>query len=153
MPPTTFQIDENTLDSALIKYLDITTKLNDYNEIENLNKHMMSANDQELIKLHTFNNQLKTKLLKAKQSYMLMDYGIHEYDMINNILGFTIVVVCLALFIVSRTSAENKKMLVWICMGIALFYLIVVLVILKQNSSRRTYAWSQWYWSPVKKNT
>lgn len=148
-----FEIDDDTLNSSRIKYLDITTKLNDYNEIESLNKHMMSANTQELGKLRTFNNQLKTKLLKAKQSYMLMDYGIHEYEMINNILGFTIIVVCLALFIVSRVSKENKKMLVWICMGIALFYLIVVLVVLKHNSSRRTYAWSQWYWSPVKKNT
>lgn len=149
----TYQIDDTNLNSARIKYLDITTKLNDYNEIENLNKHMNSANDQELSKLRTFNNQLKTKLLKAKQAYMLMDYGIHEYDMINNILGFTIIMICLALFIVSRTAKENKKMLVWICMGLALFYLIVVLVVLKSNSSRRTYAWSQWYWSPMKKNT
>lgn len=149
----TYQIDDTNLNSARIKYLDITTKLNDYNEIENLNKHMNSANDQELNKLRSFNNQLKTKLLKAKQSYMLMDYGIHEYNMINNILGFTIIMVCLALFIVSRTAKENKKILVWICMGLALFYLMVVLVVLKSNSSRRTYAWSQWYWSPMKKNT
>lgn len=149
----TFQIDDTNLNSARIKYLDITTKLNDYNEIENLNKHVNSANTQELGKLRTFNNQLQTKLLKAKQNYMLMDYGIHEYDMINNILGFTIIVVSLALFVVSRTSPENKKTLVWTCLGIALFYLIIVLVILKQNSSRRTYAWSQWYWSPMKKNT
>lgn len=148
-----YEINDTDVNSARIKYLDITTKLNDYNEIENLNKHMISANDQELGKLRAFNNQLKTKLLKAKQSYMLMDYGIHEYEMINNILGFTIIMVCLALFIVSKTSKENKKMLVWICMGLALFYLVVVLVVLKQNSSRRTYAWSQWYWSPVKKNT
>lgn len=148
-----YQIEDTNLNSARIKYLDITTKLNDYNEIENLNKHMMSANTQELDKLRTFNNQLKTKLLKAKQNYMLMDYGIHEYDLINNLLGFTIIMVCLTLFIVSRTSPENKKMLVWICMGLALFYMIVVLIVLKQNSSRRTYAWSQWYWSPMKKNT
>ena len=151
MSVPSFSIQEDVLNTSQIKYLDVTHKLNDYNEIYNLNQHLLDNNSQEFERLNTFNNQLKNKLMKAKQSYMLMDYGIHEYEMYNNLLVFTIVVASIALFVVSKTPVEQKNKLIWGCGIIGVVYLIIMMVALSSKPSRRKYAWSQWYWSPVKK--
>ena len=149
MPVTnsTFEISPDNLNSSKIEFLDITTKLNDYNEINSLNDHLLTSNTQELERLQTFNNQVKTKLMKAKQSYLLTDYGIHEYRLNNNLLLFSTFMVCIAVLIV--TSIKSKTAAIWACVGLAVFYLIVIMMILSSNVKRRKYAWNQWYWDPA----
>lgn len=148
---TSFTIPSDILDNNKNQFLDITNKLNDYNEIDNLNNHLLSVNNTELSKLTTYNNQLKTKLMKMKQDYMLMDYSIYEMNMYNNIIIFTIIVMCFLFFIVAKT--ENIKLLITICTITGLFYLIVLIIMLKKSVNRRKYSWNQWYFSPViKKN-
>jgi len=137
------------LKATQIQFLDITNKLNDYNEIYNLNNHLLDTNTVELKNLSNKNDQIKTKVMKFKQQYLLTDYGIHEYTMYNNILAFTITVACFTLVIVAKTEITAYKRLIWICVAIGVFYLIVVMIILRSNINRRKYAWSQWYWSPV----
>jgi hypothetical protein len=148
---TTFNIPSDILDNNKNQFLDITNKLNDYNEIDNLNNHLLSANNSELSKLTTFNNQIKTKLMKMKQDYMLMDYSIYEMNMYSNIVIFTIIVMCFLFFIVAKI--ESRKILITICTITGIFYLIVLIIMLKKSVNRRKYSWNQWYFSPViKKN-
>ena len=149
---TQFSIAEDTLNSSKSDYLNITHKLNDYNEINNLNQHLLDSNTIELNHLTLLNNQIITKLMKMKQDYMLTDYAIQESSMYSNILAFTIIVVCLTIFFVARTSNEDKaaiNILIWICVAIGIIYLIILIIILRSNIKRRKYAWSQWYWNPV----
>jgi uncharacterized ubiquitin-like protein YukD len=143
----TFTIQD--LNSYKIQYIDTTHKLNDYNEINNLNQHLLSTNTAELSRLQTMNNQVKTKVLKMKQDYLLTDYGINEYSLYNNLLAFTVIMTCFTLFFVA--NVQDKKMLIWICVGLGLFYLVVVMLVLSSNSKRRKYAWNQWYWNPMQK--
>jgi hypothetical protein len=150
---TSFNIPSDILDNGKNQFLDITNKLNDYNEIDNLNNHLLSANNSELSKLTTYNNQLKTKLMKMKQDYMLMDYSIYEMNMYNNIIIFTIVVMCFLFFIVAKIDPDSRKLLIIICTLTGLFYLIVLIIMLTKSVNRRKYSWNQWYFSPViKKN-
>jgi len=143
-------ISETDIITNKIKYLDNTHKFNDYNEIDNLNTNLLSANTIEVQRLSLFNDQLKTKVMKYKQDYMLTDYSIHEISMYNNILAFTIIVVCFLIFCVVKTS---RKAMIWISVIVGIIYLIVIMIILKSNANRRSSSWSQWYWSPViKKN-
>lgn len=141
-------IDINTsvINKDSIQYLDITHRFNDYNEIDNLNTHLLSANNSESMKLSSMNDQLKTRAMKMKQDYMLTDYSINELAMYNNIIAFTIIVVCLLLFCVVKVG---KKAMIWISVIIGIIYLIIIMVLLKMNSTRRKYSWSQWYWKPV----
>lgn len=132
------------------KYIKDTHYFNDYNEIYNLNTHLLDANTLEQQKLYRVNEQIKTKLMKMKQDYMLTDHSIHELSMYSNILAFTILAVCVLLTFVSKATAESKNTLIMICAIIGILYLIIVIVILKSNSNRRSYSWGQWYWSPMK---
>jgi len=143
-------ISESDIITNTIQYLDNTHKFNDYNEIDNLNTNLLSTNNIEVQRLTVFNDQLKTKVMKYKQNYMLTDYAIHEISMYNNILAFTIIVVCLLIFCVVKVS---RTTMIWISVIVGIIYLIVIMIILKSNANRRSSSWSQWYWSPViKKN-
>lgn len=147
-----------TFDSAsfvnkVTEYLDTTHKLNDYNEIWNLNQHLSDVNKLEEGKLNDFNNMILTKLMKMKQQYMLTDYAINETAMYTRAMMFTIVVVAFLLVFVSRATPETKKQLIMISAGVSIFYLVVLMFILKSSANRRKYAWSQWYWEPVKQGT
>lgn len=142
-------ISESDIITNKIQYLDKTHKFNDYNEIDNLNTNLLSANNVEVKRLTVFNDQLKTKVMRYKQDYMLTDYSIHEMSMYNNILAFTIIVVCFLIFCV--VQFKTKKTMIWISAIVGIIYLIVIMLILKSNANRRANSWSQWYWSPVVK--
>ena len=79
----------DSLQSNKILYLDLTHKLNDYNEIYNLNTYLDGANSTELERLSYTNETLKTRLLKLKQEYLLEDRGVKAYTFRSNILYFT----------------------------------------------------------------
>lgn len=140
-------ISESDIITNKIQYLDNTHKFNDYNEIDNLNTNLLSTNNIEVQRLTVFNDQLKTKVMKYKQNYMLTDYSIHEISMYNNILAFTIIIVCLLIFCVVKVT--TKKAMIWISVIVGIIYLIAIMIILKSNANRRSSSWSQWYWSPV----
>jgi RsiW-degrading membrane proteinase PrsW (M82 family) len=139
--------------SKVTQYLDKTHKLNDYNEIWNLNQHLIDVNTVEERKLNEFNDMIVTKLMKMKQQYMLTDYAINETAMYTKVMMFTIIIAAFLLVIVSKTQPEGKKQLISICVGAAVFYLIVLMFILKSSANRRSYSWSQWYWDPVKQGS
>ena len=147
MPNQQFEISSDNLTSSRVQFMDITTKLNDYNEINSLNDHLLTSNTQELERLQTFNNQVKTKLMKAKQSYLLTDYGINEYRLNNNLLLFSMFVFCILVLMV--TSIQSKAGAIWACVIISVIYLIIIMMILSSNVKRRKYAWNQWYWDPA----
>jgi len=142
-------LQEDEIKTNKIQYLNNTHKLNDYNEIDNLNSNLLSANKVEIQRLTVFNDQLKTKVMRYKKDYMLTDYSIHEMSMYNNILSFTIIVVCFLIFCV--VQFKSKKTMIWISVIVGIIYLIVVMLILKSNANRRANSWSQWYWAPVVK--
>lgn len=144
-----FDIPPEELKNSKIKYLDITNKLNDYNEIYNLNQHLIDSNDLEIIKLKKYNDTIVTKLMKMKQDYMLTDYSINEYELYSKILSFTIICVCILLFFIAKLN--DKATLIKIAGIVGIVYLIILMFILSSNQNRRKYAWSQWYWKPAEK--
>lgn len=150
--PVQISIDDTYLQNNVYKYLDTTHKYNDYNEIYNLNQYLLDVNSIEEGKLSEFNEHVSSKLMKLKQEYMLTDYSIQETNMYVNILVFTIIVICLMLALLSIWKKENMNSLMIVYAVIGVLYLLVVLLILKANANRRKYAWSQWYWNPMKKD-
>jgi hypothetical protein len=142
-------IPASDLNNATNKYLEHTNQLNDYNEINNLNDHLLSSNNLEIERLKSINNNIRSKLMKAKQSYLLTDYSIHELSIYNNLLLFTILLTCVIILVVS--TSKSKAAVMWISGAICILYLIVIIVVLSSNVKRRKYAWNQWYWESVEK--
>jgi len=142
---------DDSLETNKIKFLDLTHKLNDYNEIYSVNNYLQGAYGQELDRLNTTNNDLKTQLLRMKQEYMTNDSGIYVYKFRISILYVTIFIVCIVLMI-TTLFAQNKlssRMLLIIVLAIIVIYFIIVLVMIKMNNERRYYAYNQYYWNTI----
>ena len=122
----------DSLQSNKILYLDLTHKLNDYNEIYNLNTYLDGANTSELERLSYTNETLKTRLLKLKQEYLLEDRGVKAYTFRSNVLYFTSIIVsivlCLAaVYVEGGTGGLSAKMAVMISIGLIVVYFIILL--------------------------
>lgn len=141
------------LETNKIKYLDLTHKLNDYNEIYSVNSYLQGATNLELTRLRNTNNMLKSRILKMKQQYMMYDHDVDEYMFRLNILYFTAAIVAVVLMIASlfMQGYVTPKLAMIISGGLIIIYLIIVLFTVKANAERRKYAYDQFYWKPVDK--
>lgn len=141
------------LETNKIKYLDLTHKLNDYNEIYSVNSYLQGATNLELTRLRKTNNMLKSRILKMKQQYMMYDHDVDEYMFRLNILYFTAAIVAVVLMIASlfMQGYVTPKLAMIISGGLIIIYLIIVLFTVKANAERRKYAYDQFYWKPVDK--
>lgn len=145
MSSSTFQTQRDV-------YLDLTHQLNDYNEINNLNEYLLSMNNIEFDQLTTYNDVIRSKLLKLKQQYMLTDTSNYDYKMKTNITLYTIIVTAILLSAVAQFSLKkiSGKMLTFICLFVGIIYCIVTLYIIYKNINRRKYDWNTYYFDPIK---
>lgn len=146
---------KQTLDDNKDSYLDLTHQLNNYNEIYNVNFYLKNMNTLEHDRLNIANQNIKAKILKMKQEYMLQDYGVHENKMRTYIIEATTVITCIIFMIIAMfyQGKLDHTMAIMISIGILIVYLIIVIFLLKANSKRRKYAWDQYYWSEYKKKS
>lgn len=144
----------NSLESNKIKYLDLTHKLNDYNEIYSVNSYLKEANTDELYRLKTTNEALKSKVLTLKQNYMMKSHDIAEYKFRINIMYFTAIIIALVIIFVALYSMESisKRLAIILSSTVGVIYLIFLLFIVRLNSERRKYAYDQFYWNPIKQS-
>jgi hypothetical protein len=130
------------------KYIELTTQLNNYNEIYNMNKYVSNINKSELDKIVSFNENLKTKILKLKQEYLLNDFGMYNYAFWANIMYFTIIISGISLGIIAFKDppilSDNLKLTIVIT--IAFLYIFILLIVIGIRVSRRKYSWNQFYW-------
>lgn len=156
-PSTT--LDSTGFNQAIqkYKYLDLTHQLNNYNEIYNMNKYVSNVNTTELDRLAGFNENIKSKVLKLKQDYMLYDTSMKRLSFWTNILYFTIVMVCLVFFAIafhSKGAPEggftiSKMVVIIIICALALVYILVVIFSLSSYVKRRKYFYDQYYWKSM----
>lgn len=143
----------NTLEANRIKYLDLTHKLNDYNEIYSVNNYLNGANGVELDRLTTTDNTIRTRILRLKQEYLQHDHAIKEYKFRTNILYFSSIVIAF-LLVLSALFIEEKikpKIFIIVSSSIIVIYLLILLFVVKANVTRRSQAYDQYYFDQVKK--
>lgn len=135
------------------KYLDLTHKLNDYNEIDNLNNILLTVTNVEKMKLTDMDNNVRSRLLKLKQEYLLKEASIQKYNFVINMLYFTTVMFSAVFFALAAFVQDmiGKGVTIAIVIALSVVYLIVVLVAVRINANRRSSAWNQFYWQKIKK--
>ena len=146
--------------TAIADYLDMTARLNDYNEISSLNQYVLNNNTIEYNKLQAVYNTISSQLLKMKQEYLLYDGAISKYKLWINIINITIIAISLCFIILAlaiskyvpagaeSTSIFTQNKAAWICIIIAVIYTIIVMIVSSTEKNRRTYSWNQYYWNP-----
>lgn len=60
-----------------VRYLDVTNRLNDYNEIYNLNQYLQQSQTSEYQTLNNKNEETKMTVMKLKQKYMMKESDIY----------------------------------------------------------------------------
>jgi hypothetical protein len=145
---------ESTLATNKDSYMDLTHQLNNYNEIYNVNFYLNNLNNIELERLKTFESNIKAKVLKMKQEYLLTDFGINEYRLRSNIIYLGLVIMAIVFIIVSFYSSGSLKggIAFTIAFVIILVYLLISIFVVAANAKRRRYAWEQYYWREMKKS-
>ena len=139
------------------KYMDLTNQLNNYNEIYNMNKNASDVNQSEVQRLQSFDESLKSKVMKLKQEYLLKDHDIHSLNFWINVTVFSMIFGCLALLLIAfhtkgvrgGTAMFSNKAAVAIICVLAAFYLAGLLLALATKVRRRNYAYDQFYWKPM----
>lgn len=133
------------------EYMDVTHKLNDYNEIHNVNLHVENATQNEKSKLNRINETLKMRVLKIKQEFLLYENALYTYRFRCNIIYFTFIVVS-ALLILIGYYFEEKISSKWtfIIFGVSfLVYALIVFIFIKNNTNRRNYNYNKFYWKNI----
>ena len=138
----------NVVDASKYMYLDFTHKFNDYNEIRNLNSYISNATSSDYERLNVINNNLKTRVLKLKQQYILYEHDASLYKFRTNLLYFVIVCMSLILFFIAMLSEGRiKPVLCVILLSIILVICVFVTIIYSISSKfRRNQAYNQFYW-------
>ncbi len=145
--------NEDTINQSKRDYIHLTHQLNNYNEIYNLNKYLDKVQNVEMNTLDTMGNRVKSQSLKLRQEYMLKEFGVNEYIMRNNLMYFTLIVVCVIVAICSLIAKQNIKTQTGILIigGLSLVWAFIMYAVIKINSNRRKYAWNQFYWMSMDK--
>jgi hypothetical protein len=140
--------------SDLKTYRNNTFNLNNFNEIYTTNKYLDKATTEEKNRLSDSLNRLKSSLLKMRQEYLEKKFAIEEYNVRVSIIQWTIIAVC-ALFILLGQVIQQTlgPKLLSIIAGVVIFvYVVIVYVVVKQNSYRYDTNWDMLYWGPVTKD-
>ncbi len=153
-------VDINQFDStwgtAKNDYVNLTLQLKNYNEINNTNLHIRKIQNNELENLNTMGARVKSSSLKTKQEYLLTEYGTQLYRLRCNLMIFTLLVVSAVLALCALFSAGkgiSKDVLLGVVIGVLVVWALAVFIVIKVNSNRRKYAWSQFYWKDMPRTT
>jgi len=147
--PSTYM---NNITTQSKNFMDLTHQLNNYNEINNTNLQLQRIQSKEKENLESIGNVVKSASLKTKQEYMLTEYGIEIYKLRNNLMIFTLLVICGILAICSGFAQGklSKDKTIGSVILILLAWALIVYIVIKRNSNRRRYAWNQQYWKAMK---
>lgn len=141
-------MSKEEIETNKYKYLDYTHKLNDYNEIANLNRYVSDATSADKERLNGVSNNMRIRVLKLKQEYLLYEHGNNLYIFRIRLLLFTIICISLILFLIAMYSEDKLGATITIIacciiLGICLSVIIIAVIL---NKKRRSYAYDQYYW-------
>jgi ABC-type multidrug transport system fused ATPase/permease subunit len=145
--------NETEMDKEIINFKNTTHQMNNFNEIYNLNVYLKNSSTQDIERLQSTNETLKSRVIKAKQEYVLQDRMIHFMGLKNGLMYYTLVITCIILLVVGFFLKEMLaiNMMVIIVTVIIVIFIVSVVFITKSHSDRRNIIWDQYYWKPMKK--
>lgn len=143
---------ESNFQNITNEYLENTHQYNNYNEIANVNQYMKNSQVSEQQRMQAMNENLKSRVLKVKQEYMILDYQKNATKLRSNIMMFSSVMIAL-IFVVAgifMLGFIGRTLMFIIVAILTAIFLFITIVFVKANSSRRTSSWNQYYWSEIK---
>jgi hypothetical protein len=134
-------------------YMTNTHFLNDYNEVYNTNDYLDKTTNMEGQRLEGVYDRLRSTVLRLKQEMLLKKFNVEDFKMKNNIMAAAIALVSFMLIMLISYSKDKvgPNLLTMITLSLSSVFILIVYVIVKNNSYRVETNWNQYYWGPIEK--
>lgn len=144
----------NKLENRVDKYVELSHRLNDYNEIYNTNAYIYNELDRSEQNLDKTTQKLKNTIYISKQKTQMYEY---EKNKINFYRSLFLISCFLVIDLISLTGLHMQGGLsayfLYIWMGISvLVYLIVMFVLIYSYSYRSRTDWDKYMWDSMSKD-
>jgi hypothetical protein len=139
----------NSLDDKVNKYVDISHRLDDYNEIYNTNKYLNKELKTSEKKMKELSDTLKNKIFISKQKSMMYEYERNKLKFYRALFlaSCFLVITLLVLVGVHLTGQLAEKTLYIVTGGALALYLLGVYIIIYSNSFRSHTDWDKYNWA------
>jgi len=133
-------------------YKDQTNQMAIVNDLANTSSYVTSTVDKEYDRLSSLKEKTYSSVHKMRQSYMLKKYDIAYNQFVSGIVQFTLftTVVCTLIYTYKLTGGISDMVAYGVIGLIAVLYLIIVLVFVKQSLIRRKDDWNKFYFGSMK---
>jgi hypothetical protein len=142
------------LENRVGKYVELSHRLNDYNEIYNTNAYIYNELDKSEQKLSKTTQKLKNTIYISKQKTQMYEY---EKNKINFYRTLFLISCFLVIDLISLTGLHMQggisAYFLYIWMGISvIIYLIVMFVLIYSYSYRSRTDWDKYMWDSMSKD-
>lgn len=138
----------SSLDDQVTKYVDVSNRLNDFNEIYNTNKYIKKELTKADRELEHKEKQLKSMIYITKQKSQMYDYERNKLNFYRNLfLVSCFVIVELLVMVAVHLNGLTSAKWLYTTVGISVAaYLLVVYIIVYSNSYRSHQDWNKFVW-------
>jgi hypothetical protein len=139
----------DSLNAQVNKYIDVSHRLNDYNEIYNTNKYIQRELSSEEIKMNKLNSKLRNQIFSSKQKSQMYEYERNKLQFYKNLLLITSFVAIDLLVITGfhMAGAVTSNFFYMLLGTLGVIYMVVVGTMLYANSFRSHTDWNKFYWA------
>jgi lipopolysaccharide export LptBFGC system permease protein LptF len=146
---------ESSLEDKVDKYIGISHRLNDFNEIYNTNKYIDKELRKEQYRIDDTTNKLKNKIYISKQKAQMYEYETNKLKFYKNLFLLTVALaITLMVFATYNLNNYIAPKAFYVLTGIAVFiYIVIVFVLLYANSYRSHTDWNKYNWGNISNNS
>jgi lipopolysaccharide export LptBFGC system permease protein LptF len=119
------------------------------NDVYNTNMFLKESMSKEMERTSSLRNKTFNDIHKTRERYMRSQYDIQYYNFIAAVMqGTMFIILCIALLLAFYKQKKISIKIGSIIVGIlVLIYVIIVLMYIKQNQSRRKDDWNKFYFT------
>lgn len=141
----------SSLEDQVDKYIGITDKLHDYNEIFNTNTYINKELKKEQKRINDITRDLKNQIYISKQKSQMYEYDTNKLNFYRGILLVSsfVILELFALVAAQLTNIIGSKVFYWIVSISGLVYLAVIISIVYANSFRSNTDWNKFQWGII----
>jgi lipopolysaccharide export LptBFGC system permease protein LptF len=145
---------ESSLEDKVDKYIGISHRLNDFNEIYNTNKYIDKELRKEQSRIDDTTNKLKNKIYISKQKAQMYEYETNKLKFYKNLFLLTVALaIILMVFATYNLNNYIAQKAFYVLSGIAVFiYIGIVFVLLYANTYRSHTDWNKYNWGDISNN-
>ncbi len=140
--------------SRIDKYIDLSHRLVDYNEIYNTNKYVQGELATETNRMGNLKNNLKNKIFISKQKSMGYRYEKSKTKFLMNLFLFSVFVFIILIALTSAQLAGSLTLTTFyiIVATIVVVYILIILLYISSNAYRTHSDWEKYHFSSMNKD-